>query len=478
MEETLSHKTKKGLYWKFFDQFATLGMGFVVGIFMARVLTPEDYGITALPTVFLTIANVFIDGSFGAALVRKQDLSEKDLATSFYYSVCVGVSMYFVLFFTAPFIASFYNIPVLTSLVRVTALTFLFGPLLTPQTVLLTRKLDFKTPARISVINKLFSAIVGIIMAYTGYGLWALVVSSLTSSILGLIQTWWVVKWIPRERFSKKSFSYLWSFGNKLIVQRLIDTIYSNVAPLIIGKLGGTVDLGNYNRAKGYAQLPSTNVAGVLTSVTFPVLSKMQDDNEKLKNNYRRMIKVSAFICFPMMILLAAIAKPLVVVMITEKWIGCVILLQIICFTYMWQPIHILNVNLLQVKGRTDLTLKLELIKKPISLLITISALQFGIVYFCAAEVLLQMFALTLNTHYTGKLIGVGLFKQLFDIMPAFIMSIFMGLVVLWVNSYITNMFVQIFVGVIVGVLLYLLSSIIFKRPELNDVKYLLNRKQ
>ena len=478
MGESLSHQTKKGLYWKFFDQFATIGMQFIVGIFMARVLSPTDYGITALPAVFLTIANIFIDGSFAAALIRKKELTEKDLSTSFYYSLGVGALMYILLFFAAPYIAEFYKTPILTSLVRVTAITFFLGPLTTPQTVILTRKLDFKTPARISVINKTISGIIGIVMAYTGFGLWSLVVSSLSASFLGLIQIWLAVKWIPRERFSKESFSYLWNFGNKLIIQRLIDTAYSNIAPLLLGKLGSTADLGNYYRAKGYAALPSTNIVGVLTSVTFPVLSKLQDEKERLSYNYRRMIKVSAFVCFPMMILLASLSRPLILVMITEKWESCILLLQILCFAFMWQPIQMLNVNLLQVLGRTDLTLKLEIIKKPVCAIVIVVALYFGVVYFCVAEVLLQLFALAINTYYTGKFIKVGFWSQMKDIAPAFLMSIFSGGIVLAVNYFISNLFLQILVGGIIGLASYLAIALITRRSEINEVKYLLTRKK
>ena len=478
MGESLSHQTRKGLYWKFFDQFATIGMQFIVGIFMARVLSPTDYGITALPAVFLTIANIFIDGSFAAALIRKKELTEKDLSTSFYYSLGVGSLMYLLLFFAAPYIALFYKTPIITSLVRVTSITLFLGPLTTPQTVILTRKLDFKTPARISVINKTISGIIGIVMAYTGFGLWSLVVSSLSASFLGLIQIWLAVKWIPRERFSKQSFSYLWNFGNKLVIQRLINTVYSNTAPLLLGKLGSTTDLGNYYRAQNYATLPSTNVVGVLTSVTFPVLSKLQDEKERLSYNYRRLIKVSAFVCFPMMILLAALSRPLILVMITEKWESCILLLQILCFAFMWQPIQILNINLLQVLGRTDLTLKLEIIKKPVCAIVVVIALHFGVVYFCIAEVLLQVFALAINTYYTGKFINVGFGLQMKDIAPAFLMSVSSGGIVLAINYFISNLFLQILVGGTIGLTFYLAIAIIARMPEIQDVRYLLNQKR
>lgn len=477
-EESLKHKTKKGLYWSFFSQFSTYGMQFIIGIVMARLLSPSDYGITALPAVFMSLATVFIESGFNSALVRKQNLNENDMTTAFLYSIAVGILCYILLFFTSPLIARFYDTPVLVPLIRVTALSFLWAPLNTPQNVILQRSLNFKTPARIAIVKNIASGIVGISAAYLGYGLWALVAAGLTSSFLGFVQTWLAVKWAPKERWSRESFMYLWGFGNKLVATNLINTIYANIGPVILGKFGGTVDLGYYNRAKNYAAMPSSNVTGILTTVTFPVLSKLQNDNKALEINYRRMIKVSAYIVFPIMMMLAALAKPLVITMITAKWESCIILLQILCFVFMWQPIQILNLNVLQVKGRTDLSLKLELIKKPISVLIIIVGLRFGVIGFCLADFVVSMFALTINTHYTGKIINVGFFKQMRDIIPTLFISLAMFSSIMLVNTYISNLIFQIIVGIIVGGGVYFGLSFLFKFEEINDVKYLLNMKK
>ena len=478
-ESSLRQKTKKGLYWSFFNQFANYAMQFVVGIIMARLLTPSDYGITAIPVIFMAIANVFIESGFSSALVRKEVLTEKDLTTSFLYSFIVGIVCYLCLYIGAPWIASFYDTPILKQLIRITALTFLWAPLITPQNVILQRKLDFKTPARISIVNKIVSGIIGISAAYLGYGLWALVIANLSSSILGLIQTWLVVKWFPSEKWSRESFNYLWGYGNKVVASQLLDTLVSNIAPFLIGKYGGTVDLGNYNRAKGYAAMPSSNVVSVLSTVTFPVLSKMQDDDERLGVNYRKMIRVSAFLLFPIMLLLAALARPLVLVMITAKWEACIILLQLLCFTFIWQPIQILNVNLLYVKGRTDLALRLRLIIKPIGVLVTIPALIiWGIIGFCVAEIIMQIIALTMNTYYTGKLIKVGFFMQMKDILPFFALSIIMFVLILVINSFIGSLYWQILIGVLFGTLFYCGISYLLKFDEIQEVNYLLKIKK
>lgn len=478
-EESLKYKTKKGLYWKFFDQFMGYGMQFIVGIFMARMLSPSDYGITALPAVFMAVSGVFISGGFGSALVRKESLSEDDLSTAFYYSVAVGVVCYVSLFFLSPYIAEFYNTPVLKSLIRVTALGFLWGPLGTPQSVILNRKLDFKNPARISVVNKIIGSVVGITMAYMGYGLWALVFSGLVASFIGLIQTWWVVRWLPKAPFSKESFKYLWNYGNKMMGVSLLYTLYGNIVPVLLGKFGGTVDLGNYNRAAGYASMPSANVANVITGVSFPVLSKMQDDNERLAYNYRKMIKVSSFVVFPIMMLLSALAYPLVITMVTAKWEACVILLQIMCFTYMFQPIQILNVNLLNVKGRTDLSLRLEIVKKIVGAFVFIyAAINFSLVMLCVTDFLYTIFALICNTYYTGKLINVGFFKQIKDIFPSFLLSFTMFVFVSGIVWLFDNMWFQIVIGGTFGIVFYIGFSVCFKFGELSEVKYLINRNR
>lgn len=478
-EESLKYKTKKGLYWKFFDMFANYGMQFIVGIFMARMLSPEDYGITALPAVFFAIAGIFIGGGFGTALIRKPEVTERDLSTAFYYSIAVGVFCYTVLYFSSPYIAKFYNTPVLESLVRVTALSFLWGPLNTPQHVILARRMDFKNPARISIINKIVGSIVGITMAYTGYGVWALVGSGLVSSLMGLIQTWWVVKWLPKAPFSKESFHYLWNYGNKMIGISLLNTLYANIVTVLVGKFGGARDLGNYNRAKSYAAMPSSHVTGILTSVSFPALSKMQDDDERLAYNYRKMIRVSSFLVFPVMLMLSALAHPIVITMVTAKWEPCVILLQIMCFTYMFQPAQILNVNLLQVKGRPDLALKIEIIKKVIGAVVFIyAAINFTLVELCITDFCYTMFALVVNTYYTGKLINVGYFRQIKDLMPSFILSLVMFGAILLTNTLTNNMIAQILIGGTVGVFIYLGGSYFMKYPELEETKYLLSRKK
>lgn len=478
MEENLKGKTKKGLYWSFFNQFSGYGMNFIIGIVMARLLSPSDYGITALPAVFMLVAQQLQDGGLSGALIRKKDMTEQDLSTSFYYSLFLGIFLYLALFCAAPWIADFYNTPVLVPLMRITALGFLWGPLATPQTVILKRRLDFKTPTKISVVNRIIGAVVGIGLALMGYGLWALVISGLVSGVLYVLFNWLAVRWLPKTGWSKESFKYLWNYGNKMMASSLLDTLYNNIAPVFIGKYYSPAQLGVYNRAQGYASMPSSNITGVIAGVSFPVLSKLQDDDEALASNYRRMLKVSAFVIFPLMLMLSALARPLVITMITAKWEGCIILLQIICFSMMWYPIHAINLNLLQVKGRSDLFLRLEIIKKVLGVSILIITLPMGLVQFCCGNILSSMLALIINTYYTGKLIHVGYFKQMKDLLPILILSLVMFGGIHAVNYFIPNMLIQLFVGGCVGAIIYLGGAYLLKFDELKDVKYLLNRKK
>lgn len=473
----LKQQTKKGLYWSFFNQFANYGMQFCVGIVMARLLSPSDYGITALPAVFMAVAYIIQNGGLSGALIRKTDLSEKDLSTAFYYSISVGIVLYVVMFFSATWIADFYNTPVLVPLIRVTALGFLWGPLGTPQNVILNRKLDFKTPTKISIISRIVSAIVGISMAFIGYGLWALVISGLLSSFLSLLMNWYVVRWIPKTGWSKDSFKYLWDYGNKMMASSLLDTLYNNIAPVFIGKFYSPAELGVYNRAQGYAMMPSQNVTGVIQGVTFPVLSKMQNDDEALARNYRRMLKATAFIIFPIMMMLSALAHPLVIILVTAKWESCVILLQIICFSFMWYPVHAINLNLLQVKGRSDLFLRLEIIKKIVGVSILAITLPHGLIVFCCGSVVSSLIALIINTYYTGKLINVGYFKQMRDLLPIVLLGLVMFAMIHLSNYLISNMLLQIICGGILGAIVYIGGAILFKFSELDDVKYMLKRK-
>lgn len=476
-EKNLKQKTKKALYWKFAEQFSNYGVTFIIGVFMARLLSPSDYGITALPAVFMAVAATFVDAGFTSALIRKPEIDDNDLTTTFIYNAIVGLVCYALLFISSPWIADFYNTPVLKSLMRVTALSFIFYPIGVPQTILLKRKLDFKTPARITVVVRILSGAVGLTMAYSGYGVWALVISTLFSSIADTTLKLVAVRWWPRGKWSKESFSYLWNYGNKMMASGLMNTVYSNITPIIVGKFYSTSDLGVYNRAHGYAVLPALQIHSAVMAVSFPVLSKIQDDSEKLLAIYRRMINTSTFVIFPIMMLLAALARPVIIVMITEKWTDSIILLQLLCFSLMWYPVHGINLNMLMVKGRSDLFLKLEIIKKIIGITILCCSLPFGLVAFCGAQIVSSVLSVYVNTWYTEKFYNFGFLKQMKDILPTLVLGLIMFLGVILFIQLIDNMILQIVLGGLLGSTIYLGGAFLFKYKQVDDVKYLLRRK-
>lgn len=477
MDNNLKQKTKTGLYWSFFNQFSFYGVQFFIGIVLARLLSPADYGTIAMPAVFLAVAQCLVDSGFGTALVRKEKVSEEDLSTAFIFSLIVGAACYLLLFFSSSWIAEFYNTPILEELLKFSALATLFGPIASVQQVQLTRKIDFKAPAIISLICQFFTGGVGIIMAFSGYGVWSLVIPGVGASVLRIILLYYFVRWLPHTGWSRESFRYLWGFGNKLLASALLDTIYNNIYPIIIGKFYSARDLGLYTRAQAYALLPSQNVTSVIQRVTFPVLSKMQNEDEVLAINYRRMLRATAFVVFPIMLILSALASPFILVLVTEKWSACIVLLQIVCFSLMWYPIHAINLNLLQVKGRSDLFLRLEIIKKIIGVSIMVITVPHGLVAMCCGNVVSSILCLVVNTHYTGKMINIGFFKQMKDLSHILALSLCVFFALTFFCQVVTNIYAQLFLGGLLGIAIYVGISILFHFSELEDIKYMLKRK-
>lgn len=477
MSENLKVKTQKGLVWSFIERFATQGVQFLFGIILARLLSPEDYGTIAMPLVFLAIAQCIIDSGFSTALIRKPDLTEDDLSTAFYFNIGVGVVCYLLLFFSSPLIAEFYNTPILADLLKVTALATLFNPLCAVQQAILTRKIDFKTQAVVSLSGALVSGIAGLTMAYNGFGVWSLVCQQVGGYAIRTILLWVLGRWTPKRRWSWKSFHYLWGFGSKMLGSGLLDTIYTNIYPIVIGKFFSANDLGNYTRAQQFATLPSSNVTGVLQRVTFPVLSKIQNEDERLARNYRKILKLSAFLIFPMMLMLSAIADPLVRVILTDKWKGCIILLQIVCFSMMWFPIHAINLNLLTVKGRSDLFFRLEILKKILGVCVMCITIPHGVVWMVSGGIVSSMIALIINTYYTGKLIQVGYLKQMGDLLPIFGVALLMWFVIHASLLLTPNIYIQLPVGICVGSLTYIVCAKLLLKSEWADTMSMLPSK-
>lgn len=469
-QESLKQKTVHGVVWSSIDNFAALGISFVFSIILARILSPEDYGTIALLTIFISVSNAFINSGFSHALVRKPDLTERDNSTAFYFNIVVGFVCYFVIYLIAPLVAKFYNLPIITPLLRVVGLTVIFSSLAIVQQAQLTIRIDFKKQAIISVTSAILSGGVGLFFALKGFGVWSLAFHQVSSGLIRTILFWCIVKWRPREKFSKESFRYLFGFGSKLLAVGLIDEIWKNLYSIFIGKIFSPASLGLYSRAHTFASLPSSNLTNVLQRVTFPVLSKMQNDDERLALNYRKLLKMSAFVIFPIMTGLAALAKPVVLILLTDKWEDCIIYLQILCFSTMWLPIHAINLNLLQVKGRSDLFLKLEIIKKIMLVVVLAATIKFGLVVMCIGQIFSSLFGLIINTYYTGKLIKVGFLMQMKDLLPTLIVSLLMCIGVYMITLVLPNCWLQLIVGFAIGVIFYYSVARIRKAEELKEV--------
>lgn len=477
MSDNLKVKAARGLFWSSVDRFSSQGISFVFSIFLARILDISDYGIVAMIVVFMAIAQAFVDSGFSSALIRKPDLNEEDKSTAFYFNIVVGLACYGILFIASPLITDFYDEPLLSPIIRVTGLSIIFNSLCVVQRALFTIAVDFKTQAIISLACTVISGIVGLVMAYNGYGVWALVAQSTISTFLNFVLLWLCSRWRPVTGFSRASFRYLFNFGSKLLASGLLDTLYNNAYPIVIGKFYNSAQLGLYSRAQGYASLPSSNITGILQRVTFPVLSLMQNDDERLALNYRRLLRVSAFVVFPLMVMLAAVAAPLIRVMITSKWDGCVGFLQILSLAMMWYPIHAINLNLLQVKGRSDLFLRLEIYKKILGVLILICTIPLGVTAMCWGLVIGSVFSLVMNTYYTGKLIKVGFFIQMKDLLPTLVNSVIMGGIAYYIVNKIDSSIISLIAACSMATAFYFTTSYLLKFPELKEVLLIIKRK-
>lgn len=477
MSESLKKKTVKGVAWTSLDQFAKLGFGFVIGVILARILSPSDYGLLAMIAVFNSIAFAFLDSGFGSALIRKPDLTESDNCTAFYFNIVAGVVLYGVIWLIAPWVSVFYDKPILTKLLRVEALLLIIMSFRIVQNTQLSRALNFKAKAIINVTADVVSGIIAVIAAYRGMGVWSLVLQHLASGIISLIMLWIFSPWRPRGKWDKRSFRYLWGYGSKLLASGLLDRIYGNIYPIIIGKFYSAADLGQYTRATHYAGMPSGILTGVLQKVTFPVLSHIQEDTERLGNSYRRMLRFTVFIVFPVMIGMAVLAHPLVIALVTDKWAQCVPYLQIICFSSMWYPVHAINLNLLQVKGRSDLFLRLEIIKKALITAVIFVCVPFGIIGICYGAVFTSLACLAINTYYTGKLIKVGFVRQMMDMTPTLLAALAMGAVVYFAVMPFDSNVVKLVIGIPLGMVVYLAIAKVFRMPELQEVLDIIHRR-
>lgn len=423
MSESLKHKTVHGVGWSFIDNIASSGITFLVGLVLARLLTPEEYGIMAIIAIFIAVSNSIIDSGFSNALIRKIKIKRVDYNTVFYFNFVVSIILYFLLFLTSPTISVFFKEPVLVEVIRIIGVGLVFDALAIIPRTIFVREVNFKMQTKVSLISSVSSGVVGITMAFTGMGVWSLVGQQLSRQLLNTLFLWICSKWHPIWEFSVKSFKELFGFGSKLLISGLLDTIYKNIYYIVIGRFYTSAQLGQYTRAEQFNSMFSSNLTSVVQRVSYPVLSSIQEEPERLRDAYRRVIKTTMLITFACMLGLAAVAKPLIVILIGEKWLPAAIFLQIVCFAGMLYPLHAINLNILQVMGRSDLFLKLEVIKKIIAIAPIVIGVFYGIEFMLLGSVFTSFIAYFLNSHYSAGLINYPTIDQLRDILPAFLIS-------------------------------------------------------
>lgn len=463
MAKDLKQKTISGLFWRFAERCSSQIISFVVSIILARLLTPDDYGLIGLITVFINILLVFAQSGLGNALVQRKNIDDTEFSTVFYFSLVFSLVLYGILWSIAPYIAKFYNEVRLVKIVRVLGVTVIIGAVNSVQQAYVQKTMQFKKFFTSTLAGTIASAIIGIYMAYNNYGVWALVWQQLINQVSHIVILWFTVKWRPKLVFSFKKMRILFSFGWKMLCSSLLGTLYNNVYSLTIGKFYSASDLGYYNRGSQFPNMIITNINTTIDNVLFPAMSEVQDERDRLKSITRRSIKTSTFFIFPAMAGLAAVARPLTILLLTEKWLPAVPFIQFCCFTYAFWPIHTANLQAIKAVGRSDIFLGLEIIKKVIGIIVLVITIPFGLYKMMIGKCFTAVLSSFINAYPNKKLLNYSYFEQIKDIIPNLVLSIVMCIIVLLINFLRMNLVLTIFIQFVLGCLVYFSGAKIFK---------------
>ena len=449
--DSLKNKVVKGMSWSAVENIIRMGLTFVVSIILARLLSPEEYGLIGILTIFISIFNAIVDSGFTNVLIRKQNSTDTDYSTVFYTNFVLSIVLALTLFFSAKPIAIFFERPELVPLTRVMSSVVIINALTIVQRVRTTKAIDFKTQAKITFISSTGGGFVGISMAYMGYGVWSLVGQQITNQLLTTLFFWIYNHWVPKLVFSLTSFKEMWGFGSKLLVSSLLDTAWKEVYQVVIGKCYSPTTLGLYTRAKQFADLCSSNLTSVVQRVSYPVFSSIQDDRIRLKYAYQRVIKTTMLPTFVLMLGMGACADSMIHVLIGEQWLECVPMLQLICCYGMLYPLHALNLNMLQVQGRSDLFLKLEIIKKIIGIGPLLLGILIDINFMLAGSLIISFICYYLNAYYSGPFLNYSIKEQIKDILPSFTVAFIMAVPVYFMGCIQINPFILLPLQILVG---------------------------
>lgn len=463
MADSVRSKLLHGVAWNFTEKILVKAVSFVISIILARLLAPSDYGLTGMLAVFLSVSSVFIEGGLAKALIQRQDCQDIDYSTAFVTNVSMSLVIYVVLFFAAPLIADFYDEPLLVSLTRAMALTIVLGSFNIVQRAKLMANVDFKSLAQINVLSIIVTGAIGITMAYLGYGVWALVGQAIGSTLFLIFIFPFYSKWKPSLRFSKESFSRLFGFGSKLMITGVYSVIFNNIATICIGKAYKSQQLGYYTRASQFPDLISFTVNDVLGTVTFPVLSELQNDKDRLVAVYRKSLLATALVIFPVMVLCALLAYPLVLILLTEKWVPCVVLMQWLCLARIFTPLSALNMNILNAVGRSDLFMKLDFSKAPLTIIILAITIPISVEAIVIGSFVDSFLCFFINAYLPGRMFGYGAWQQLKDWKYIILSILFMSVAVYLFMLVVQNVWLQLLVGGTIGIVVYSACCYFFK---------------
>ncbi len=482
MKDGMKKNVVSGLIWKFIERIGVQGVQFIISIILARLLLPEEYGVIALITIFLNIANIFIQSGFSSAIIQKKEVDEVDCDSVFYFNLIISIIAYFILYMLSPLIANFYKKPILCSVLRVQAITLIIGGLNAVQNAIIQRKMQFKKLFIVSLLAIIIQGLVGIVMAYKNYGVWSLVISNLVGSIVTTIILWFITSWRPQFNFSIIRLKSMFKFGSRLLLSSLIDTIYNNLYSLIIGKKYDQEMLAYYNRGQNIPNLLVTNINSSIDGVLFPALSTYQDDKKGMKMLVRRSIVTSSFIVFPIMFGLFAISKPLTIILLTDKWIDSVPFMKLSCIMYAMWPIHTANLQAIKAMGRSDVFFKLEVIKKILGIVIIVITIPFGVYTMMIGCVINSILCTFINAYPNKHLLEYDYFQQIKDILPSLILAIAMSIIISFISIFDLSNLLVILLQTVLGICIYILGAWILKFEcflyILNNIKYYINKRK
>ena len=461
MADSLKKQFFSGIAWTFVQNIAVRALSVIITIILARLLMPEDYGLIGMLAIFIAVSEVFIQSGFGQALIQKSDCSDDDYSTAFYFNVAISVLIYSVLFILAPFIASFYHEPQLVNITRVLALNFVLGSFNIVQQAKLRKSMMFRPLAIITLISTVASGVIGIIFAYSGFGVWALVSQTLCATLFSAILFPVFTRWMPNRPFSITSFTHLWGFGSKILVTGILDVIIINLSNILIGRFFNKNQVGFFSKARNFADIPAQTLSSVLGTVLFPLLSEIHQDEERHKAVYRKTCYYAILMTFPFMILMVLLARPIVIILFTEKWEPCVPLLQAFLLTRMLLPLNIINSQMLQSKGDAKLYMNLYFVTGPLSVIAIIVSIPFGVQAMAWATLISGLLYYVVYAFAIGKRMQYSYMKQLWERRMIYFSLILMTIGAYLSVHWLTEMWIQIVIGLMTGMTIYIICCLL-----------------